>query len=213
VITNIEVQSASTRGFVAADGKLSASGGPLTGKPDSDVELSWNVDNPDKDELRYRLEYRLLDNPTWFSILEPQEKLTKTSYSWNTRDLPEGRYRVRVLVTDELSNPPDQVKRHQLESQVLTIDNTAPHFSLVQATGRRVKVVASDGVGPIVRLEAAIAGSDEWVPFAPEDGVFDEAEEQFDVDLSSLSPTGPALVTLRLFDQQNNQVVQSVTLR
>jgi hypothetical protein len=213
VLTHIDVQSAATKAFASADGKLWASGGPQTGKPDDDIELSWGVDNPDKDELRYRLEYRLLDNPAWFSMLEPQEKLTKTSYTWNTRDLPEGKYRVRVAVSDEQSNPPELVKRHVLESHVIAVDNTPPRLLAVQVVGRRLKVVAADGVGPIVRLEAALAGTDEWIPFAPADGVFDETQEQFDVDLSSLSASGPALVVLRAFDQQNNQVVQSITLR
>lgn len=213
VVTSIEAQTGASKFLASPDGKLVASGGPLTGRPDDEVELSWNVENPDKDELRYRLEYRPIDGANWFSLTEPHEKLTKASYTWKTRDLPEGKYRVRVSVSDELSNPPPLVKRHQLESQVITLDNTPPRLEGIAVQGRHVRVVAKDGVGPVVRLEAAIAGSDDWVPFAPLDGVFDEAEEQFDLDLSAVSPQGPALITLRLYDQQNNQVVQSVTLR
>ena len=33
-------------------------------------------------------------------MLDPRETLTKTSYSWETADLPEGRYRVRTEIGD-----------------------------------------------------------------------------------------------------------------
>ncbi len=213
VVTEIEIDNASAKASDPADGKLRSSGGPITGKPEHDVDISWNVDNPDKDELRYRLQYRLEGTQTWFEMLEPHEKLTKQKYSWNTSDLPEGRYRVRVIATDELSNPPDQVKRHQLDSHVLVVDNTPPDVTGLQVNGRTVRGVAVDGVGPIARIEAAVAGTDDWIPFAPADGIFDASREEFSADLSSLSPSGASLITLRVYDQENNQTVRSVTLR
>ena len=45
----------------------------------------------------------------WNAQFKPNEKLTKDSYSWDTSDLPEGRYRIKVVASDELSNPPDRV--------------------------------------------------------------------------------------------------------
>lgn len=213
VVRSIEAEGAGSSALDPADGKLRASGGPITRKPDSEVSLRWEVDNPDKDELRFRLQYQILGTNEWFDILEPSEKLTKSSYTWQTQDLPEGQYRVRVQVSDELSNPPDRVKQHALESHVITIDNTAPEFESLQVNGRRVRVRVVDGVSPIARLEATVAGREEWVPFAPVDGVFDEPQEDFELDLSTLSSGGPALITLRAFDQENNQVVRSVTLR
>lgn len=213
VVKSIEVDDAGSGALDPADGKLRASGGPITSKPSSEISLSWDVENPDKDELRFRLQYQLVGTSDWFDILEPSEKLTKSSYTWQTKDLPEGQYRVRVQASDELSNPPDRVKRHSLESHVVTIDNTAPEIASLQVNGRKVRVRVVDGVGPIARLEATIAGRDEWVPFAPIDGIFDDPQEEFELDLSALSPAGPTLITLRAFDQENNQVVRSVTLR
>src|SRR5690606_17137822 len=35
------------------------SGSPLSDKASSKVKLSWKVENPDEDSLRYRVEYRL----------------------------------------------------------------------------------------------------------------------------------------------------------
>jgi hypothetical protein len=195
------------------DGDLQSSGGPITEDASATIKLKWKVENPDGDELRYRLQYTRAEGaPRWFDILEPHTALTKTSFDWDTSDLPEGRYRIRVQASDELSNPPGRVKRHELESRIVTVDNTPPVITALEAKGRQVHGTAVDGVGPIARIELSVAGSGEWVPFFPRDGIYDQPREDFDVDVSSLSPAGRVLISVRVYDQANNFVVRHVTL-
>lgn len=189
------------------------SGGPVDGSASSKVSLTWKVDNPDKDKLRYSVQYRLVGTTTWYDMLKPKEKLTAESYSWETSDLPEGEYRVRVTASDELSNPPARVRKHTLESGVVLVDNTPPRIEGLAVTGRRVKGRAIDGVGPIKRIEISIVGSDEWFPFEPKDGIFDEQSEDFEADVSSFAPQGASLATVRVYDKANNFVVRSVSLK
>lgn len=210
VITSVEAKGESSE---AGDDALRSSGGPVTRKPDTTIALTWKVDNPDKDDLRYRLQFRQIGSNTWFELLKPQEKLTKENYSWDTADLPEGRYRLRLVATDELSNPPDRVTRDTMESSVILVDNTPPVVEGLKVVGKRVQGVALDGVGPIARIEIALAGSDEWTPFFPTDGIFDEQREEFDADVTKLVPAVPALLSLRVYDKANNYVVRSVILR
>jgi hypothetical protein len=210
VITSVTAKDADSEG---GDDTLRASGGPVTRKPETTIALSWKVDNPDKDDLRYRLQFRQLGSNSWFDLLKPQEKLTKETYSWDTSDLPEGRYRLRLVATDELSNPPDRVTRDAMESSVILVDNTPPVVEGLKLVGKRVQGVALDGVGPIARIEIALAGSDEWTPFYPTDGIFDEQREEFDADVSKLVPAVPALLSLRVYDKANNSVVRSVILK
>jgi hypothetical protein len=210
VITTIDAKDTDSSD---SDDSIHSSGGPVTHKPESTISLSWKVDNPDKDDLRYRLQYRQVGSNTWFDLLKPQEKLTKDSYSWETSDLPEGRYRVRVVATDELSNPPDRVTRDEMESSVVLVDNTPPVIEGLKVVGKHVSGVAIDGVGPIARIEISQAGSDEWTPFYPTDGIFDEQREEFDADVSKLAPVTPALLSLRVYDKANNFVIRSVLLK
>jgi hypothetical protein len=195
------------------DDAIKMSGGPVSRKPDSKLSISWKVDNPDKDEMRYRLQYRLVGTTTWYDLTRRDEVLTKESYDWDTSTLPEGRYRVRVSGSDELSNPPDRVTHADAESGIVLVDNTPPRIENLRATGRRIQGVALDGVGPIQRIEVALAGRDEWVPFYPKDGIFDEAREEFDFDVTVLSSTGPALLAIRVYDDANNFVIQNVALK
>lgn len=209
--TVTEVSSGTSSSFTGGD--VAKSGAPVTAKAETKVDLKWKVDNPDKDELRYRLHYRLVGTTTWFELTKPTEKLTRENFSWDTADLPEGEYRVRVTASDELANPPDRVMRHQLESSVILVDNTPPRIVGLRAQGRRVLGRAIDGVGPIERIEISVAGSDEWFPFFPKDGIFDEQAEDFDADVSSITASGPVLLSVRVYDRANNFVVQSVSLK
>ena len=215
VVTEVESSGGpmkTTKGSSLTQG-VEASGGPITGKADAKVELKWKVDNPDKDELRYRLEYRLIGSNTWYDLLKPSEQLTSESYSWDTSDLPEGRYRIRVSASDELSNPPDRVKRHQLESGIVLVDNTPPVIEGLRVAGRRVQGTALDSVGPIQRIEVALAGSDEWRPFSPADGIFDEQREEFDIDVTPLAAQNQSLIAIRVYDSANNYVVRNLIIK
>src|SRR6202008_2476382 len=105
ILTQIDVESDAEK----SSDNIQSSGGPISKKATSTVSLKWKADNPDKDELLYRLQYRLLG-----------------PYSWETSDLPEGPYRVRIVPSDELANPPDLTKKHELESSVVLLDNAPP---------------------------------------------------------------------------------------
>jgi hypothetical protein len=210
VVTSIDASSkGQARG---AKSGVAASGGEAP-KPTSTVKLTWKVDNPDQDELRYRVHYRMEGQTVWRSALKPGEKLTRTELDWDTTALPEGPYRVKVEASDEMANPPDRVQRHSLESGTVLVDNTPPVFKALAMQGRRLSGEVVDGLGPIARIEVAIAGTDEWRPLFPSDGVFDEAAEPFDADITSIVPSGGHLVAVRVFDSAGNSVTRDVEAR
>jgi hypothetical protein len=209
VVTDVEAEGATP---ALATG-VEASGGPVSKKTSTTVTLKWKVENPDKDDLRYTLQYRLVGTTTWYDVLEPRETLTKTTYSWDTADLPEGRYRVRVAASDDISNPPDRVRKHELESPVILVDNTAPVITELDVVGKAIRGTVVDGVGPIARIEVSVAGTDHWVPFFPKDGVFDEQREEFDADISALGAASHALLTVRAYDRAGNVAVRNVSTK
>lgn len=206
VITRIDAGSDHSLG----DG-IVASGGPVTGRSNPELNLDWSVDNPDKDALRFRLFYRLLGTNVWYDLLPVDEILTKTNYKWDTAFLPEGRYRIKVSASDEPSNPPDRVTRHELESGVVIVDNTPPTLVDLELLGKRLRGRAVDGVGPIQRIEVSVAGTHEWIPLAPTDSILDESVEGFDVSLADWLPAGRRILAIRAYDAANNFVVRHVT--
>ncbi len=202
---------------VTAGKKSEETGGssvPRSGETPSDastsVSISWSVENPDNDTLRYRLYYKRVGSDTWFSMLEPHVKHTSTSFTWDTEGLPEGKYFVRVDATDELSNPPGKVTKHSNTSRAIIVDNTPPAISNLVLNGNRLQGTATDAVGPIVSLEFSLVGEKTWYPIFPKDNVFDDAEETFDVDVSQQVPSGPHLVVVRAYDMAGNKVERTV---
>jgi hypothetical protein len=204
-----EVSNGEDKSDTGSD-RVPESGGPI-GDPSPKIELTWKVDNPDNDKLRYRVFYKPIGGAQWFSIVDSEEELTKTSHTWDTAGLPEGHYRVRVDASDELSNPPDRVTRHSLESRTIIVDNTPPQLGKLTLTGNRLQGTASDGIGPIARIEFQVVGGKSWFPIFPTDAVFDQASEPFDVDVTNYVPTGPHLVVVRAFDSGGNSVSRTVS--
>ncbi len=208
VLTSVSAEGRNQRSGRLQQG-LQQSGGKVS-KGSPSVQIRWEVDNPDKDELRYRIFYRQEGQTVWREALKPTDIYTKTELDWDTTSLPEGLYRMRVEATDELVNPPDRVTRHALESGIVVVDNTPPVFkSASLSAARKLTGEVADGLGPITRIEIAVAGSDDWRPIFPTDGIFDEASEKFDVDVSAIVPAG-RLVGLRAFDQAGNMVTKEL---
>jgi hypothetical protein len=176
-------------------------------KHDSVVKLTFRVDNPDGDELRYRATFKRDGDPVWRPLTRPDEVLTKNETDWETATLPEGKYRVRVTASDELANPPETTLQHTLESSAILVDNTPPVFHGLVLEGRRVRGHVVDGVGPIARVEVAVDGRQEWHPVAAADGIFDSADEAIDADVHTLVPAGSHIVAVRAFDSAGNAVL------
>ncbi|WP_437325427.1 hypothetical protein [Sorangium sp. So ce381] len=191
---------------------LPPSGGEAP-KPVSALQLTWKVDNPDQDDLRYRLSYRMEGQSTWRSLLKPGEKVTRAEHVWDTTAFPEGEYRILVEASDELANPPERTLRHSLESGTVLVDNTPPLFRALALQGRRLTGEVADGLGPVARIEVSIAGLEEWRPIFPSDGVFDEAVEPFEADLGAIVPPGAHLIAVRAYDSAGNVVTRDIEAR
>ena len=192
--------------------KGSLTGGVATSGADtpwksSSVALSWKVDNPDMDVLRYRLWFRKEESTVWRPITKDDEPLSGTSYAWGTEALAEGWYRVRVEASDEVSNPVGQALKHGLDSPPFLVDNTPPVITKIAIVNGRLQATVVDGVGPIVRLEVQIDGKPPWKPVTSIDGILDEATEQIDAPLGI---TGSHVVALRAYDSAGNAVTREV---
>jgi hypothetical protein len=179
-------------------------------KHESVVKVTWKVENPDADPLRYRVAFKREGQTQWRDALKADDVHTKTELDWETSALPEGKYRVRVEASDEPANPPDQVQKHALESDTVLVDNTPPRIEKLELNARRLRARVVDGTSPIARVEVAVDGKLDWRPLAPADGVFDTVDESVDADVSSIVPPGSHIVVVRAFDAAGNSVSRDV---
>jgi hypothetical protein len=175
------------------------------------LNLSWKVDNPDRDPLRYRIAYREEGQPAWRDMFGEDTVLTDAKYTWNTDSIPDGYYVVRVEASDEESNPDALTLRSSATSEPIRIDNHPPRIEQLKVRKGRVRGRVVDRLGPIARIQMSVdAGT--WRDVFPTDSLLDAASERFDVSLGELS-NGSHIVALRAFDAAGNQANREITIK
>ena len=191
---------------------------PSGGEPpkhDSVVHVSWKVDNPDSDELRYRVQFRR----EGADPLARRDLARRRAHQARARLGHRGAARgqttgVRVDASDEIANPPGDVTHHALESAPVLVDNTPPVFK----STRHERAPPPGRGGRRGRPHRARRGGDRRArssgdPLAPADGIFDTADETVDADLTPLLPRrawARTSVAVRAFDAAGNSVVREV---
>jgi hypothetical protein len=175
------------------------------------VKLHWKVENPDDDELVYRLYFREENEANWKPLGGP-EPLTKTDYEWNTEPIPDGNYIVKVVASDERANPKEDALEHALTSSPFLVDNRKPELSEVKVAAGWFSGRARDSFSPISELAYSVDGG-EWQPFAPRDGIFDDPVEDFSVKLPANLAPGAHSLAVRAVDAADNIGAVQTTFR
>jgi 5-keto 4-deoxyuronate isomerase len=167
-------------------------------------KISWRVENPDGDQLVYWVYVKEQSSPNWI-LLNQKEPLTETTYRWNTESVPDGRYLVRVKVSDERANPMDLALTHERVSTPVLVDNHKPRFADLKVDEKSLQVsgVVRDSFSVIRRIEYSVDGGD-WFLIYPADGIYDDQEEKFRFTLHERPQSGSHTLTLRAYDSDGN---------
>jgi hypothetical protein len=169
----------------------------------------WKATDPNDDRLLYQLEYRRVDEETWRPI---GEELREEVGSWDTTEVPDGRYLVRLCASDRLDNPPEREKRSYRTTAPIVVDNSPPQISDLELqlieTGFRLQVRAKDAANAIAGATLELPdGTSERLD--PVDGICDSRAERFDVAVDYPPPdrrAGPLpwRVRVEVYDRHGN---------
>ena len=186
-----------------------AAGGGDDEPPSTEMEIEWEASDPNEDPLLYTLEFRPAGARRWLPMAD---NVDETSYEWQTRRVPDGRYVVRVTASDRLGNPPGMAKSVSRVSDPVIVDNTAPRFEDLEwaseAGALRITGVAVDRFSPVASVAYAVNDAEHFTPVLPVDMIFDSTREAFEVTLG-LEP-GEHVVTLRVRDTRRNTRYESL---
>jgi hypothetical protein len=173
------------------------------GKPRSTVvALTWEVDNPDEDKLRYRVYVRREGQTAWQPLLRDHELLEATDYNWETRSVPDGYYRARVVVSDDATNPAPYAATAEAIGAPLLIDNHAPEVQELRFQAGKLSGRALDALGPVSLLELSV-DSGLYRPIFPDDDLLDTRDERFHAELGPLA-AGAHTLAVRATDAAQN---------
>lgn len=172
--------------------------------------LQWRASDPNGDPLRFQVQVR--DEASRGEWITVGKDLVATLHSWDTRTLPDGRYRVRVLADDAKGNALGESLRAEGMSEAFEVDNTPPAVTRLEAAGvaggLRVTVEAEDARSPLWQLAVSVDDG-EWRSLAPPGGTLDDTTVRLTFTLPDLSP-GEHLVSVRAVDMAGNPATRAV---
>jgi hypothetical protein len=184
----------------------------LSRGPSSQIQITWQADDPDGDRLTYALYFRGEEETEWKLL---RANMAENSLLLDGDILADGRYYFRVVASDRPSNAPAVAREDQLVSAPVLIDNTPPVVTLSapRRTDSHLEVDADvvDSTSPLRRCEYSVdAGA--WVPVEAADGVTDSPREQFHIVIEKLR-AGEHLLVIRAYDTANNAGLAKVVIR
>lgn len=174
--------------------------------------VNWSVSDSNSDKVTSKLELRV-PGGAWIALADGLEEMT---WSWDTRQVPDGRYEIRVQSSDALSNAPGMAKTASRISEAVIIDNTPPVIGDISTSVEKgrftVNVRVADRTGLIRSLEYKLDGAKDWQRVLPADSISDSPDEQYTVVLNT-SGKATRVLSLRASDDSYNVAHQSVTLK
>jgi sugar lactone lactonase YvrE len=164
--------------------------------------LSWSASDPNGDTLRFDLFFRQEGDKEWKPLVRG---LREAYFSWDSTQMPDGRYRIRVSANDSPSNPPGEVRDTEDTGSPFLVDNTPPTVEASvrkEAAAQFVDVKATDSVSPVRSLEFSLDAT-RWIMAVPTDGVGDSSVEQYRIPMDRL-PAGEHTLLLKATDTEGN---------
>ena len=140
--------------------------------------------------------------------------LKDTSFSWDTSEVPDGTYQVRVTASDRPSNPTGALTAKAVSTPFL-IANAAPTMTVgtpVVTVDKTVTLhgTVRTGLAFVKAVQGKVDGGDA-VAASADDGLFDSSSEPFTLSLPALS-SGKHTVEVQALDQAGNSATKTVSV-
>ena len=177
----------------------------------SQIQVTWQADDPDGDRLLYSLYFRGEDEKEWKLL---RANIAENSLLLDGDVLADGRYYFRVIASDQPSNAANVARTDELVSSPVLIDNTPPVVTLSapRRSNDHVEVDADvvDQTSPLRRFEYSLDAGP-WTPVEAADGVTDSPREQYHIAIDRLR-AGEHLLVVRAYDTANNAGLAKVVI-
>ncbi len=178
------------------------------------ISISWKVTDPNRDTLRADLYCRSEEEAVWHKIAED---VKGARYSWDTRGVADGWYRILLRISDGPSNSSSAALVVEQQSKRVIVDGGRPVFEKIEyefkaARRCRVRGVVRDAFSRITRIEFALDDAEDWVAIEPDDGILDHTMEEFSFTTPPLFGREHSIL-VRTADAAGNLVVRRLVVR
>ncbi|MEM1446655.1 MAG: hypothetical protein AAGF84_11400 [Planctomycetota bacterium] len=174
------------------------------------VNLEWEAEDPNADRMRYEVHAKPITfdgaERGWLTVADDLED---TSFEWDTKTMPDGRYVLRVVAHDRLDNPAGSARAGSRRSAPLVVDNTPPALELSETAAPSASArgafagSTTDATSPLLSVDFRLADDQPWRPALPDDLIYDSTSEAFTFTLPRLAKGGHVL-SVRARDTRGN---------
>ena len=172
--------------------------------------FTFKVNDPNGDTLQFAI--RLLPEKGSPILIEKAWK--EKFFSFDTLPVPDGRYRLEVTASDAPSAPFNAALTSTWRTPAFLVDHTPPVLSDLTAVpegdGLRVRFSAKDETS-LLKEAAISADGERWLQVVPEDRIFDQKDERFDVLMPKEALRGDRIL-VKVVDQFNNEQTAAATV-
>ncbi len=163
--------------------------------------FTWEGSDPNGDRVLFDLEYQPLGEAAWREI---QTGKSEFLGSWDTSEVPDGAYYIRLTASDSPDNPGGLAATTNRTLGPVTVDNSKPEitgFRIVELPdGFKVTLTARDAEGVLAGAQLRLPdGTNERLD--PEDGICDSPQEKFTAEVvwpRAGRPSGPVPWRIRV---------------
>lgn len=174
----------------------------------------WSVADPDEDTLAMSFSIAPESTDQWTDLV----LLTTDNYvQFDVTDLPEGRYRTRLVAAEQAPRPAAQRLSYTFETDSLIIDRTPPEVLAVEVARAggmwRLAIEGRDAFSLLEGAEFVLNNGTRLAVEQPVDGVRDGQREKFAAEIPAARAAGATSVEITLYDAIGNSVSRRQPLR
>lgn len=151
------------------------------------LRVMWKAEDKNNDQLIYSLFFQQKNEENWWVL---KKDLSRTLYTWDSRMMPDGHYRIKVIANDSKSNPINTAKQSEKIGDWFIIDNTGPRIEKskiekIENDSLQISFQVVDEFRPIKQVQISY-NTQKWLWVYPQDLVCDSKKEeyQFNVQLN-----------------------------
>ena len=165
--------------------------------------ISWRAHDDNGDSMRYAVSFRRKGSDKWLRL---RDNMDETSLNFDTSQLPDGTYELRLVATDAIDNP-DNPLTDTKEGVEFLVDNTPPTVTFT-TEGEDVVIHVTDKLSAVGKVEYS-ADAQKWIRMTPVDGIADSPNETYRLKRSTIAGK---FVIVRAVDTFYNIATESITL-
>jgi len=165
--------------------------------------VNWRAHDDNGDSLRYSLAFREKGTQKWLRL---RDNIEDSQINFDTSQMPDGRYELRLTASDALDNP-EQPMTDVKENVDFQVDNTAPTITTT-TNGDEVTIHVVDKGSTVGKVEYSV-DAQKWTRLVPVDGIADSGDETYKLRRADVAGK---FVTVRAVDAFYNVATASISV-